>query len=239
MASAAILGMPAETCSCSFYMVFVNAALAYALSEKEKRCVSPTAEDAVDDYANLPDDLYQDEDALNDEDESPDEDPLAGCLDDAEPEFLGPNEDRCQEDQSQGYSTASVYTVNNNRIAVPQHLHYAFRGERLQFLNLYEWAALISVEPINKIVPNESSTTTNDLQDKGDITTHEANHQHRIAAGRPSNSTFQFAPEHPLFFTHVQRIRSKTKIPISVGRKPRPPVSKPTNPTSAWKKQAL
>lgn len=126
MASAAILGMPAETCSSSFFMVFVNAALAYALLESKKRSIDQTTEkEKVDDYDNLPGDLTEFEDSM-DHDTSNEEDPLADYLDNTEPAFFGQDEDRSQEDQSHGYSTASVYTVNKRKIAFPQHIHYAF-----------------------------------------------------------------------------------------------------------------
>lgn len=99
MASAAILGMPPETCSCSFfYMVFVNAVLAYALSEMEKQPVNPATDDGSDDgwedYVNFLGDLSQGDEAIDDDEEFHYEDPLGDYLDDVEPEIIEPNEDR-------------------------------------------------------------------------------------------------------------------------------------------------
>ena len=55
--------------------------------------------------------------------------------------------------------------------------------------------------------------------------------------GRPTNGLIQFAAGHPLFESHIQRIRSKFKVPVP-RRSPRPPPIKPLQLTEAWKKQA-
>jgi len=55
--------------------------------------------------------------------------------------------------------------------------------------------------------------------------------------GRPSNSCYSFAEGHPLHATHVQRLRSKLKVPVPC-RVPRPPPIKPRILTESWKKQA-
>lgn len=78
-------------------MVFVNVSLAYALSKMEIQPVNPASDDGSDDYANIPGDLYQDDEEIDDEEEELQyEDPLGDHLDDVEPEILGSNEDRRQ-----------------------------------------------------------------------------------------------------------------------------------------------
>ena len=47
----------------------------------------------------------------------------------------------------------------------------------------------------------------------------------------------KFAEGHPLYETHVQRLRSKIKVPVPC-RVPRPPPIKPRILTESWKKQA-
>ena len=56
--------------------------------------------------------------------------------------------------------------------------------------------------------------------------------------GRPSNQRFLFHPDHPLYDSHEQQIRSKPHIPLFIGRPPRPPGRRPSPMTEAWKKKA-
>lgn len=131
---------------------------------------------------------------------------------------------------------ATVYTVNNNRLAVPQHIHNAFQGKALRHseslrIDIYHIGRTEKQGRVNRNFVNHQRPprkSGNHTLSRGPSRTTEA--------GRPSNSTFPFDQKHPLATSHVQRKRSKTKVPISVGRMPRPPVSKPSNPTATWKR---
>lgn len=104
-------------------------------------------------------------------------------------------------------------------------------------MSLYEWTALISVKPIK----NPLTGTPPIIEHVAETaeTPPPSIHLQEHEVGRPRNATFPLASNHPLFSSHVQRIRSKSNVPISIGRMPRPPVSKPANPTTVWKRQAL
>lgn len=98
---------------------------------------------------------------------------------------------------------AAVFTTTGangrrNTVVVAQHTHYRYRGWCLAAYNLYEYAALIDVIPR----PAVAAAT---------------------GAARPRNGTFPFHPSHPLASTHVQRIRSKHRIPTPIGPPPPPP----------------
>ena len=121
---------------------------------------------------------------------------------------------------SASQTTAKVYTTANGEVAVPQVVHYCFRGERLEDYSLHAYAALIDV--IKK--PSKTEETLHS----------EKNENNR---GRPANGTFNFAIGHPLFKTHIQRLRSKPKVPVP-RNVPRPPPAKPSQLTNSWKKQA-
>ena len=56
--------------------------------------------------------------------------------------------------------------------------------------------------------------------------------------GRKRNETYSFHPDHPLYGSHVQQLRSKPHIPLFIGRPPKPPGPRPKNLTTAWKAQA-
>lgn len=112
------------------------------------------------------------------------------------------------------YTTSKVYTTSKGHEAVPQVVHYSFRGEQLLEYSLHSYAAIIDV--IQKPAKIKKSTSTR---------------------GRPTNGMFQFAKGHPLFETHIQRLRSKPKVPVT-RNVPRPPPKKQKTLTNAWKKQA-
>ena len=136
--------------------------------------------------------------------------------------------------------TASVYATDSGPIPIPQHIHYSLRGHQLASFSLYEYAAIITIVPI---IPNrKTSDEKNDGQDEQESYSHGGDpHDEtktKILYGRPANSTFNFAAGHPLATTHVQRLRSKTVVPIAVGRPPRCPPIRPHLLTTAWKKQA-
>ena len=44
-------------------------------------------------------------------------------------------------------------------MAVPQHIHYGYRGPFLAFLSLYQYVALIDIVPIQKKITNEPPQT--------------------------------------------------------------------------------
>ncbi len=111
-----------------------------------------------------------------------------------------------------------------------QHIHYAFRGDTLIDFSLYEYAASIVIVPKAK---KKDATTVNDTDnDEYDIAippTH---------GGRLSNASIEFHPKHPLYQSHCQRIRSKSKIPVNTLSTPGPPSTKPFLLTPEWRKAA-
>ena len=82
--------------------------------------------------------------------------------------------------------------------------HYRLRGPELQDLNFYEYCSLIT------IISNKASTHC-----QGDDST-------APRRGRRPNLSFQFLFGHPLFATHMQRLRSKPATVMLAGR-PIPP----------------
>ena len=64
--------------------------------------------------------------------------------------------------------SATVYGVGNERKAVMQHVHYAFRGNRLSHYSLYEYAALISIVPKRKSSENSSCEEYPSCEDSED-----------------------------------------------------------------------
>ncbi len=118
MAAAAILGMPAETCSHSFQNVYVNAAIAYA-SKFEDR-LPPTD----DEFADC---------AMPQENDRTMQDLPSGRLsNEVNPAYLGEceGEDDLSQDDAK-YCAASVYRGPKGATAVMQHEHYSYRGVAL------------------------------------------------------------------------------------------------------------
>jgi hypothetical protein len=112
--------------------------------------------------------------------------------------------------------SAPVYNVNGISTPIPQHLHYAWRGEALALIPLYLYVAIIVIVP--KTPPDSS-----------------------LAQRREANQTFDFAEQHPLVSTHTQRLRSKQVTPILAGiQSPNPPTSgvRPAHPSASWLRQS-
>ena len=101
-------------------------------------------------------------------------------------------------DESEAYSTALVYETTKGKKAAHQVHHYRWRGPELINYNMDDYAAIVCVTP-----KKESKTELSD---------------HR---GRPQNKRYPFHPDHPLFQTHEQQLRSKPHVPIFIGRPPR------------------
>ena len=49
---------------------------------------------------------------------------------------------------------------------------------------------------------------------------------------------FFFSKSHPLYTSHIQRLRSKTVIPLPIGRPLKPPPPRPKHPQPVWNKTA-
>ena len=131
------------------------------------------------------------------------------------------------------------------KVAIPQHIHYAYRGEALSFLCLYTYAALISVV---KKLPHKKKVNQEETLDGGEATISEIDDD-TVAeeedttdmshAGRKKNGTFCFAEGHPQAKTHHQVLRSKWKIPILSGKfRPRFPTN-PSTPASFEQRESF
>lgn len=132
------------------------------------------------------------------------------------------------------YSSATIYSTASGKVAVPQHVHYCYRGPKLVDYTLHEWVAIVDVIPKKKrkTKPNSNVQVDDEDQDLQDPPFEEVPQR-----GRPTNSCVDFAKGHPLYETHTQRLRSKIKVPVP-RHVPRPPPEKPRKLTDPWKKQA-
>lgn len=241
VAALALLGMPAEISSHGFKTVFVNAALAYA---KKRQTQIENDNEFVDlpRYSSFISICYYitiitviyfrkkkrkgkecvPEEKNEDYEEDPEEIIFEDCLN-----------SRIQEQDASCYQVgdddeslaATVFQSGKERKAVMQHIHYAYRGEHLRHYSLYEYAALIAISPQKK---EEQPVSENEYSNESEST-------HLITPGRTKNGTFEFHKHHPLFLTHCQQLRSKTKIPVLLRQPPKPPPSKPDKLTEEWR----
>jgi hypothetical protein len=222
MAAAAILGMPAETCTDIFWVAYVSAALRYVKQHPESQPESSiaeeeqfadiaeeTVEDDMDDKGNNTEDdeisvfsEFSDTDSslkdMSDRDDETDNELLTSEVygektsntEDCEMEedLLEPmalaSQNNPGEDEDADTSKADIYVTQDRIKAVPQHIHYAYRGEHLAIFSLYEYVALIDVIPMKKGVKTVAS----------DCEPHK-----KSGAGRRANGLFRFADNHPLY----------------------------------------
>lgn len=237
VASACIMGMPAETCTHEFHLLFINAALAYVdalilefdndqldsslsdhskqKSSKKQKKMSCDEEEfgLIDQLRDESDNVYLQEEDEQQQETVNVEEP------DYEPTVLGLQEDDSPWENSEVYSTCVVYTTAKGKMAVPQVVHYRFRGGALSSFNMDDYAALIVV--VKKKEKKEPSKNEN-----------------KDGRGRKANGVFEFDCDHPMYESHVQQLRSKPHIPIYIGRPPKPPGKRQKRLTEPWKKQA-
>ncbi len=202
MAAAAILGMPAETCSDTFWVAYVTAAVKYVKDHEEAFKPHPDTEfDDIDQEMEPPttsnteptqekEDDYQIIDENIDPEEGVHDDPdailLDNYFDEKEPIVFGPVEEQRHTETGDEtvVSTATIYVSQKKIVAVPQHIHYSFRGPKLANFSLYEYVALIDVVPLPPKKKTKSATEKDpQLFDQG---------------GRETNATFSFQESHPL-----------------------------------------
>lgn len=114
----------------------------YAVEHPEyKRLVH---EDSRNEFENLPGDEFEydyDENIPNEQDDTLEEE-LSD--DDLDPEILN-NQDNNDAETLDVHSTVHIYVGSTGKIAVPQHIHYAHRGEAFKYYSLYEFASIVDV----------------------------------------------------------------------------------------------
>jgi len=152
--------------------------------------------------------------------------------------FIESNETNGHPEEADAHVSANVYSSGKEKKAVLQVEHYAKRGKDLRPYSLYEYCATITVveNPKQRKSKDSTSTTTN-TSDKSTVENASAVKLGSME-GRTPNGTFPFHPTHPLYETHVQRIRSKFKVPVLIKNPPKPPPPKPKNPSREWKTAA-
>jgi hypothetical protein len=105
--------------------------------------------------------------------------------------------------------------------AVPQYVHYHYRGEKLKDLCFYEYVAMISVERQPTAKPKSSAEEQGGQDD--DDEPDESSQPVPRAAGRASHKTnskglvMSFESDHPMSATHQQRVRAVQVVPILAG----------------------
>jgi hypothetical protein len=208
MAAAAILGMPAETSLETFWVTYIHAAISYVTEHPEtsSSCPKRRNEEFADLWGNeLPrehqdeeikeinvansiynesrqgnDESSDNETTIQEDTSNPDKDPniFEETFIEKDSLILGSTLQHRDENVN---STANIYVTPRKIIAVPQHLHYAYRGTQLHELSLYEYTALIDIVPWR--------------EKKG---TKSEGYNEQSESGRPANGTFDFTNAHPL-----------------------------------------
>ena len=231
MAAVAILGMPAELCSHGFFLVFVNAAIAYAQRKEAENPDHESFDEGLE-FADLTESNDFTANRIAEDCEEMEEDFLRQdeIDEDVEPAISGRDDNEHALHGTEAFGTSIVYTTAKGKEAVPQHIHYAFRGPQLFCLSLYEYASLIIVSEKKKSRGSSNNSIAAEPENE--------NTSVPDIGGRQANTTFPFAIGHPLRDTHVQKIRSKSLVPVPVAYPPQPPPGKQPVLTDAWKQQA-
>ncbi len=111
---------------------------------------------------------------------------------------------------AEDFGSPQIFTILEDNIItkqpVPYPLHYRYRGEGLKSLSRFEYICNI-LFTAKKLKKNDDDPSS--------------------SCGRKRVKRFDFAYGHPLHGTYVQTVRSKQTVPITCGKCPRYPGSKP------------
>ena len=141
--------------------------------------------------------------------------------------------------RSSGVGSSTVYKVEGKPVAVPQHVHYAFRSAALAALSLYEYAAMVVIVPKPKPkagAASSSSDAVDTVPADGEVADRlMGSSSEAVTRGRKRSLTVDFDAGHPLCETHTQRLCSKQFTPILAGAHcPKYPGPKPLAPSAQW-----
>ncbi|KZS20896.1 Uncharacterized protein APZ42_012288 [Daphnia magna] len=243
MASAAVIGMPFDTVTNDFQLTFVTAAMAYSKRFYDDNHLEIKNHSLKEEFG-IPND---DADILQETNDSDNEDPNNSSSTFCNPDAIfEPFENEHQKEGEtwgphEGYCSSPIYTGLTGKIACPQHIHNANRGESFFEYSLFEYAGLVKVvakshsQLAKPTLQSDAETLQSPHSVDFDLTMHEEKIRHQ---GRKSNGTFSFDARHPLFDSHDQQIRSKHVIPIVIGVPPCPPGKRNNTMTDALIYQA-
>lgn len=204
-AAALVLGHPAEMSSHGFCTVFVSAAEKFL---RETCHVHTELDDEESEFAVTSDSDDDEDEAVTTSEQQWQE---------AEKTQPGSAREALDAAARQWDGGAVIYHVDERKVPVPQHVHYAYRGAALQRYNLYEYSALVKIVPVprsGQVQPPAPSPPAQQQQGVSDTT-----------AGRPANGCYEFEDGHPLKGYYQQRLRSKLLIPQPVATSPSMPTS--------------
>jgi hypothetical protein len=139
MASAAVIGMPFDTVTHDFQLTFVTAAMAYAKREKEEKQIKKLLISLEDEFG-IPDAKnVLEKETMNEEENEKEEEKNASWTPEVvfEP-FVNENKKEGETwGQNEGYCSSPIYTGLTEKMACPQHLHYANRHDAFSSYSLF------------------------------------------------------------------------------------------------------
>ncbi|EPZ30764.1 hypothetical protein ROZALSC1DRAFT_28418 [Rozella allomycis CSF55] len=188
-AAAYLLGLPASSCTHAFTYCFAQAAIEKVKSQFQKFKTTSYYTKGKRKY----------EEQFNDSDDYSED---SNYIDDDEFNDDENNNDMPIQNMFNAFNvpmqkgTGTIYRVKDKLIPISQDINYLYRGCNLQMLNLYEYCSLI------RIIPK-----TNDDEEI------------QRSSGRPTNGTYNFERQHPLYQSHTQQLLSKHLVPIVAGCK--------------------
>lgn len=238
----ALLGIKSQWTSTNFYYVFWRNAANYA----KKRLYNHTCEMTAEDMQALesdPDTQYGESDSDVELNEKLVDQQIIKQI--AKRTRL--NKSLFAESQMV-VDNASLWEVEDKKVAVPSYAGYAFRGPELQCLNQYEYAALIRFDRNNTRnrgdIKKQKQFPVSDAYDSiaqqvcegmdMDLPPDDSK-----CKGRVKNARFEFHSDHPLHGQYAQFIKSKIDTPILAGKSlPKYPGPTPEIRTPNWDKEA-
>ena len=136
-------------------------------------------------------------------------------------------------DSSEESNDATIEKTKYEYVPVHYQTHYRHCGPELSIMTPNEYFSLVDIRPLPKSYKGENELPVCEYQSTG------GNGKPKLKAGRKLSRVFRFAPEHPLYTSHYQYLRSKQPTLIYNGYAPPFPGSppqKPENNVTEWEK---
>ena len=199
-AALALLGFPSNVMSHGFVFVFIRAAVEHSRSVQ--------ALQPPETIESIPRQLL--EDALE-----------LDCPDDEE--LFVDRENDGEEDNDDGGGACDVARADGTITLVPQHLDYAYRGECLSKLSLFQWCGIVCVtdkkvqrSSVNRAQTSDEGHDSNeDIDDENEdfgVVPDAEEGAQATTSQRQLNKVFPFASSHSARSNKIQRLHTKQLV---------------------------
>ena len=257
LAAFCLLGMPSTMHARKFWYVFIRPAVAMQKQHFAAEMTHDNGDDGADESDENADEVGGSSDEKDDGDEVEAEQRVISEREDYVLDLSG-DDSRFDQPDVDGLAEVIQHSEGGDPVIVQQHEHYQHRGDGLREMNFDEYCVLVKITrvPKKRAEPAlaaaadapEAKEDGDDGDDGGGDDESDDEEEPLSARGvlprrrqgaRTRNAVFDFTPDHKLYLSHEQRLRSDPHIGILGGHSPPPfPGPRVGDGTPSWHRAA-